>query len=149
MAKTGGRRSLAIPQATQDQDDRHIAQYVALGAARELELRGKPPEHASHPSMYPPIKYPEYRWGMSVDVDLCTGCQACVVACVAENNVPVVGREQVAYGRDQHWLRVERWQEGKHDNPLNVFLPMFCQHCEVAPCEPVCPCTRRTTRARA
>ena len=139
VAKTGGRRSLAIPQATQDQDDRHIAQYVALGPARELELRGKPPEHASHPSMYPPVKYPEYRWGMSVDVDLCTGCQACVVACVAENNVPVVGREQVAYGRDQHWLRVERWQEGKHDNPLNVFLPMFCQHCEVAPCEPVCP----------
>ncbi len=139
LAKTGARRSLAIPQATQDQDDREIAQHVALGAARELELRGRAPEHASHPSMYPPVKYPEYRWGMSVDVDLCTGCQACVVACVAENNVPVVGKEQVAYGRDQHWLRLERWQEGKHDHPENFFLPMFCQHCEIAPCEPVCP----------
>jgi molybdopterin-containing oxidoreductase family iron-sulfur binding subunit len=50
-----------------------------------------------------------------------------------------VGKEQVAYGRDQHWLRLERWQEGKHDDPENFFLPMFCQHCEIAPCEPVCP----------
>src|SRR5205823_3554619 len=111
VAKTGARRALAIPQSTQNQDDREIAQLVALGAARELELRGRPPEHASHPSMYPALKYPEYRWGMTVDVDLCTGCQACVVACTAENNVPVVGKEQVAYGRDQHWLRLERWQE--------------------------------------
>ena len=139
LAKTGARRSLAIPQATQDQDDREIAQHVELKAARELELRGRAPEHASHPSMYPPAKYPEYRWGMAVDVDLCTGCQACVVACVAENNVPVVGKEQVAYGRAQHWLRLERWQEGRPAHPENVFLPMFCQHCEVAPCEPVCP----------
>ncbi len=139
LAKTGARRPLAIPQATQDQDHREIVQAVALGAAREQELRGRAPEHASHPSMYPAVKYPEYRWGMTVDVDLCTGCQACVVACVAENNVPVVGKEQVAYGRDQHWLRLERWKEGPADHPENFFLPMFCQHCEVAPCEPVCP----------
>jgi molybdopterin-containing oxidoreductase family iron-sulfur binding subunit len=139
LAKTGGRRPLAIPQAQFDQDDREIAQWVGLGAARELELRGKPPEDASYPSMYPPVKYPEYRWGMTVDVDRCTGCQACVVACQSENNVPTVGKAQVAYGRVQHWLRVERWQEGTAAKPLNMFLPMFCQHCEVAPCEPVCP----------
>ncbi len=139
LAKTGARRALAIPQATHDQDDREIAQHVALAAARETELRGKAPEHASHPSMYPPVKYPEHRWGMTVDLDACTGCQACVVACVAENNVPVVGREQVAYGRDQHWLRLERWEEGAASHPENIFLPMFCQHCGVAPCEPVCP----------
>src|SRR5262245_8152710 len=139
LAKTGMRRPLAIPQATQDQDHREIVQAVALGAAREEELRGRAPEHASHPSMYPAVKYPEYRWGMTVDVDLCTGCQACVVACVVENNVPVVGKEQVAYGRDQHWLRLERWKEGPAEHPENFFLPMFCQHCEVAPCEPVCP----------
>jgi Fe-S-cluster-containing dehydrogenase component len=76
---------------------------------------------------------------MTVDLDRCTGCQACVVACVTENNVPVVGREQVAYGRDQHWLRLERWEEGTAARPENIFLPMFCQHCGVAPCEPVCP----------
>jgi anaerobic selenocysteine-containing dehydrogenase/Fe-S-cluster-containing dehydrogenase component len=139
LARGAGRRSLAIPQATFDQDHREIAQHIGLGAARELELRGKPPEHASHPSMYPPVKYPDHRWGMTVDLDRCTGCQACVVACVTENNVPVVGKEQVAYGRDQHWLRLERWEEGPAARPENIFLPMFCQHCGVAPCEPVCP----------
>ncbi len=139
LTPTGGRRPLAVPQATFNQDDREIAQHIGLGQARELELRGRAPEHASHPSMYPPVKYPEHRWGMAVDLDACTGCQACVVACVAENNVPVVGKEQVAYGRDQHWLRLERWQEGSAGHPENIFLPMFCQHCEIAPCEPVCP----------
>jgi molybdopterin-containing oxidoreductase family iron-sulfur binding subunit len=138
LAKTGGRRPLAVPQAQFDQDDREIAQWVELGAARELDLRGKA-EHADHPRLYPPVKYPEYRWGMTVDVDRCTGCQACVVACQSENNVPTVGKEQVAYGRIQHWLRVERWQEGTSAKPVNMFLPMFCQHCEIAPCEPVCP----------
>ncbi len=139
LTATGTRRPLAVPQATFNQDDREIAQHIGLAQARELELRGRAPEHASHPSMYPPLKYPEHRWGMAVDVDACIGCQACVVACVAENNVPVVGKEQVAYGRDQHWLRLERWQEGTPAHPENIFLPMFCQHCEVAPCEPVCP----------
>jgi molybdopterin-containing oxidoreductase family iron-sulfur binding subunit len=139
LSRTGGRRPLAIPQATFDQDHREIAQHVPLAAARELELRGRAPEHASHPSMYPPVKYPEHRWGMTVDLDLCTGCGACVVACQAENNVPVVGKAQVAYGRAQQWLRVERWQEGTPSHPESIFLPMFCQHCEVAPCEPVCP----------
>jgi molybdopterin-containing oxidoreductase family iron-sulfur binding subunit len=139
LAKTGGRRPLAVPQATFNQNDRGLAEFVGLTAAKELEMRGRPPGDASHPSMYPPVKYPEYRWGMSVDVDLCTGCSACVVACQTENNVPVVGRAQVAYGRAQQWLRIERWQEGTADHPLNMFLPMFCQHCEVAPCEPVCP----------
>jgi molybdopterin-containing oxidoreductase family iron-sulfur binding subunit len=139
LAKTGGRRPLAVPQSTFDQDHREIAQYVTLGAAKELELRGRAPEHASEPSMYPAVRYPEYRWGMTVDVDRCTGCSACVVACQTENNVPVVGKEQVAYGRAQQWLRIERWQERAPAGPLNMFLPMFCQHCEVAPCEPVCP----------
>lgn len=139
LARTGGRRALAVPQATFDQDERELAQYVGLAAARELELRGRPPEDASRPSMYPPTKYPEYKWGMTVDVDRCTGCSACVVACQSENNVPVVGREQAAYGRIQHWLRLERWQEGTAAHPLNMFMPMFCQHCDVAPCEPVCP----------
>ncbi len=139
LTRTGARRPLAIPQATHDQDNRELAQHVGLAAAREQELRGAPPKHANVPSMYPDLKYPEHRWGMTVDVDSCIGCQACVVACQAENNVAVAGKAQVAYGRGMHWLRLERWQEGKPDHPENIFLPMFCQHCEVAPCEPVCP----------
>jgi molybdopterin-containing oxidoreductase family iron-sulfur binding subunit len=138
LAKTGARRPLAIPQSTFDDENRGIAEVVGLGAAREMELRGKRPEDASHPSMYPEVKYPDYRWGMAVDLDACTGCQACVVACSAENNVPVVGKAQVAYGRAQQWIRLERWEKGE-GGKVNVFLPMFCQHCEIAPCEPVCP----------
>jgi molybdopterin-containing oxidoreductase family iron-sulfur binding subunit len=139
LAKTGARQPLAIPQATFDDDDREIVETVGLAAAREMELRGKSPKDASHPSMYPAVKYPEYRWGMAVDSDACTGCQACVVACSAENNVPVVGKAQVAYGRAQQWIRLERWEHGPKGKATNVFQPMFCQHCEIAPCEPVCP----------
>jgi len=139
LAKTGARQPLAIPQATFDDDDREIVEVVGLAAAREMELRGKAPQDASHPSMYPTVKYPEYRWGIAVDSDACTGCQACVVACSAENNVPVVGKAQVAYGRAQQWIRLERWEHGPKGKTTNVFQPMFCQHCEIAPCEPVCP----------
>jgi molybdopterin-containing oxidoreductase family iron-sulfur binding subunit len=89
--------------------------------------------------MYDNQKYPGYRWGMSIDVDTCVGCQACVVACQAENNVPIVGKASAAYGRQLHWMRLERWAEGSAAHPTNMFLPMLCQHCEVAPCEPVCP----------
>jgi len=138
LTRTGARRPLAILQATHDQDGRELAQHVDLAAAREQALRGRPDPHAL-PSMYPPQHYPGNRWGLAVDVDLCIGCQACVVACQAENNVPVVGKAQAAYGRQLHWLRVERWAEGPAEHPQNLFLPMLCQHCEVAPCEPVCP----------
>jgi anaerobic selenocysteine-containing dehydrogenase/Fe-S-cluster-containing dehydrogenase component len=138
LAKTGARRPLAVLQATHDQDHRELAQHVDLRAAREQALRGKAMKH-DLPSLYPPLKYPGYRWGMAVDVDACVGCQACVVACQAENNVPVVGKAQAAYGRQLQWIRIERWAEGKPEHPEQTFLPMFCQHCEVAPCEPVCP----------
>jgi len=139
LTKTGARQPLAIPQATFDDDDREIVEVIGLASAREMELRCKSPDDASHPSMYPRVKYPDYRWGMAVDSDACTGCQACVVACSAENNVPVVGKAQVAYGRAQQWIRLERWEHGPKGKTTNVFQPMFCQHCEIAPCEPVCP----------
>ena len=139
LEKTGARRPLAVLQATHDQDHREIAQEIDLAAARELELRGRPPEHANLPSMYPDQEYPNHRWGMAIDLDSCLGCSACMVACQAENNVAVVGKPQAAYGRQMHWLRIERWAEGAPSRPKNIFLPMLCQHCEVAPCEPVCP----------
>jgi Fe-S-cluster-containing dehydrogenase component len=138
LARTGARRPLAVLQATHDQEERELARHVDLRAAREEALRGKATEHEPI-SMYPPQHYPGYRWGLAIDVDACVGCQACAVACQAENNVPVVGKADAAYGRQLHWLRIERWAEGQHAHPQNIFLPMLCQHCEVAPCEPVCP----------
>lgn len=79
------------------------------------------------------------RWVIVVDLDRCTGCQACVVACHAENNVPVVGEQEVAYGRWMHWITIQRYWEGEYPNIKARFMPVMCQQCGGAPCEPVCP----------
>ena len=79
------------------------------------------------------------QWGMTVDLDRCTGCEACVVACHAENNLPIVGPEQAAIGRTHQWIRVERYWEGEFPNIRARFMPVMCQQCDAAPCEPVCP----------
>lgn len=80
-----------------------------------------------------------HRWGMAVDLDRCTGCEACVVACRAENNIPTVGEEQAQKGRAIHWIRVERYYEGEFPDVRVRFQPVLCQQCGNAPCEPVCP----------
>ena len=80
-----------------------------------------------------------HRWGMAVDLDRCTGCEACVTACHAENNIPTVGAEQAARGRAMHWMRVERYWEGEFPDVRLKFRPVMCQQCDAAPCEPVCP----------
>lgn len=81
----------------------------------------------------------ERRWAMVVDLDRCTGCQSCVVACHAENNVPVVGEDECNRGRWMHWIRIERYWEGEYPNIKARFMPVLCQQCTEAPCEPVCP----------
>src|ERR1700675_4632101 len=80
-----------------------------------------------------------HRWGMAVDLDRCTGCEACVTACRAENNIPTVGASQAGRGRAIHWIRVERYWEGEFPDARLKFRPVLCQQCDAAPCEPVCP----------
>jgi len=96
-------------------------------------------DYVTEGTIYPNYEKPGIKWGMSIDLNTCTGCSACVVACTAENNVSVVGKSQVQKAHEMHWLRIDRYFTGDISNPDVVFQPMMCQHCDNAPCENVCP----------
>ncbi|MBX3452322.1 MAG: TAT-variant-translocated molybdopterin oxidoreductase [Planctomycetaceae bacterium] len=150
VERIGGSRKMATTQDHHQIDQvglqeiaGRVPQLVREGVLEEFQHH---PDFAQHMVHHPPLEslwteasFDGYAWGMSIDLSKCVGCNACVTACQAENNVPIVGREQVSRGREMHWIRVDRYFTGDFDNPRVVTQPVTCHHCENAPCEQVCP----------
>ena len=138
---TGGTYKLATTQhhfSMEGRDSVRVANVEKFSAHPDF-AQG---ESQDQPSLLPngePLGSKTYAWGLTVDLSTCTGCNACVVACQSENNIPVVGKEQVLAGREMHWIRVDRYFEGSPDDPDMYQQPVMCMHCEKAPCEVVCP----------
>ena len=155
VTKTGGTYPLSITQEHFSIEGRGLVREATLDGYRAdndfvKKVPGEEELPPQLPSLYkhPPLDAPQ-QWGMSVDLNVCTGCSACVIACQSENNIPIVGKLQVAHGRAMHWIRIDRYYASEKpfnqdngdwpEHPEDVHQPMMCQHCENAPCETVCP----------
>ena len=140
VERASGEVVLARTQTYDLQEGRSLARSMDLA---EFLEDSHSTEHESHPSMWPRHEYPGLRWAMAIDLGRCTGCSACVVSCQAENNVAIVGVDEVRRSRAMSWIRLDRYYDGpEHPEDTEVRMdwqPMLCQHCENAPCESVCP----------
>jgi len=139
IRRTGDRWPLAATQTHSSMEGRELIQVATLDEYQKNPKFAQADADENPLSLYPAVKYDGNAWGMSVDLNACTGCGACVAACVAENNIAVVGKTQVLIGREMHWIRIDRYYEGDVDDPKAYHEPVLCMHCEDAPCEVVCP----------
>jgi MoCo/4Fe-4S cofactor protein with predicted Tat translocation signal len=139
IRKTGNHWPLAATQTHSSMEGRDLIRVATLEEYRKNPKFAQADVEENPLSLYPPVKYEGYSWGMALDLNACTGCGACVIACQAENNIAVVGKREVMTGREMHWIRIDRYYEGDLDEPKTYHEPVLCMHCEDAPCEVVCP----------
>ncbi len=141
IEKTGASWNLATTQMQQYMEGRTLVIEDTVDTYRREPdfVRRLTENPGPRESLYPPWGYTGYAWGMSIDLTACVNCNACVVACQAENNIPVVGKEQVLSRRAMHWIRIDTYFKGNGQNPSVFYQPVPCQQCEDAPCELVCP----------
>lgn len=133
---------LALTQTHASMEGRPIVRETVLSKYRKNPSAGNKLHEefeASHQTLYPDTKYDGFHWAVAIDLNACVGCNSCVIACQAENNVPVVGKDEVRRRRIMHWIKIDRYYSDVPDNPKVYFQPIMCQHCDNAPCENVCP----------
>ncbi len=152
LTDTGSKHSLSVTQDHGTMEGRPIIREATLKQYAEHPKFAKAFDMEKPPTFMPLYPNPldelkkqgHHQWGMSIDLSACVGCSSCMVACQSENNIPIVGKSQVANNREMHWIRIDRYYTGPVADPQVINQPMLCQHCEAAPCENVCPVNATT-----
>ena len=139
VRKAGGQVQLATVQQHHRMEGRGEVRSATLAAYQRFPGFAREEAERGQPSLYPPPAEGEHAWGMSIDLGTCIGCNACTIACQAENNIPTVGKEEVLRGREMHWIRIDQYYEDEPGGTRSHFQPVPCMQCEHAPCEVVCP----------